>query len=124
MISGKPVNSSIERTSRPPSRSAVAVPPVETSSTPRFARPRAKSTTPVLLETDSSARLMRTSPGCTMASIGRGRYLDRDEDSAGMAGVGADGAASDEADGLGGGVGRGGGGGTRGPLGGGGGGGR
>ena len=78
-----------------------AVPPVEMSSTPRLASPRAKSTTPVLLETDSSARLMRTSPGCTMASIGRGRYLDRDEDSAGVVGIGADGAASDEPDRLG-----------------------
>ena len=51
------------RTSRPASRSAVAVPPVETSSTPRSASPRAKSTIPVLSETDSSARWMRTSPG-------------------------------------------------------------
>ena len=41
-----------------------AVPPVEISSTPRSASPRAKSTIPVLSDTDSSARRMRTSPGC------------------------------------------------------------
>src|SRR5262249_11816048 len=92
---------SIGRTSSPPSRSVAAVPPVETSSTPRAANPRANSTTPVLLETDNRARLMRTSPGCTMASIGRGRYLDCDLDSAGMLGVGADGVASEAPDGLG-----------------------
>ena len=34
------------------------------------ARPRANSTIPVLSETESSARRTRTSPGCTMASIG------------------------------------------------------
>src|SRR3954464_11840065 len=63
MISGKPVKSSIERTSSPDSRSATAVPPVEMSSMPRPARPRAKSTMPRLSETDSSARRTRTSPG-------------------------------------------------------------
>src|SRR3954467_9621398 len=99
MISGKPVNSSIARTSSPASRRTAAVPPVETSSTPRPASPRANSTTPVLLETDSSARFTRTSPGWTMASIGRGRYLD--EDSPGMLGIDADGSASDDAHGLG-----------------------
>src|SRR4051794_12321588 len=100
MISGKPVKSSIARTSKPPSRSAAAVPPVEMSSTPRLARPRAKSTTPVLLETDRSARFTRTSPGCTMASIGRGRYLDTDEHPAGVGRVMTDGSASDDADGV------------------------
>src|SRR3954454_2419621 len=63
MISGKPVKSSIAQTSRPASRSAVAVPPVEISSMPSSDRPRAKSTMPRLSETDSSARRIRTSPG-------------------------------------------------------------
>src|SRR5829696_4317715 len=69
MISGKPVKSSIGRTSRPASFSAVAVPPVETSSTPSAASPRAKSTIPVLSETDSTARAIRTSPGCVTPSL-------------------------------------------------------
>src|SRR3954447_4948757 len=97
MISGKPVNSSIGRTSSPAWRSTAAVPPAEMSSTSNDARPRAKSWMPFLLETDSSARLTRTSPGWTMASIRRGRYLDP----AGVRGVEADGAAGDAADGLG-----------------------
>ena len=45
-------------------RARGAVPPVETSSTPSSARPRAKSTTPRLSETESSARRTRTAPGC------------------------------------------------------------
>src|SRR3954467_15864452 len=101
MISGKPVNSSIPQTSSPASRRTAAVPPVETSSTSRPASPRANSTTPVLLETDTSARLTRTSPGWTIASIGGGRYLDSGEHSAGVIGVEPDGAAGDPADGLG-----------------------
>src|SRR3954452_490885 len=68
MISGKPVKSSIARTARPASLSAVAVPPVETISTPSSASPRAKSTIPRLSETDSSARWMRTAPGAVGAS--------------------------------------------------------
>ena len=44
-------------------RAPRAVPPVETSSTPSSARPRAKSTIPRLSETDSSARRIRTAPG-------------------------------------------------------------
>src|SRR4051794_9101279 len=96
MISGKPVNSSIGRTSSPSWRSTAAVPPVEMSSTSSDARPRAKSWIPVLFETESSARLTRTSPGCTMASIRRGRYLDP----AGVRGVEPDGPAGDAADGL------------------------
>ena len=71
MISGKPVKSSIARTSRPAPWSSRAVPPVETSSTPSSARPRAKSTTPVLSETDTSARRMRTAPGGTSGSCAR-----------------------------------------------------
>src|SRR3954453_4568045 len=63
MISGNPVKSSIARTFRPASSSEEAVPPVETSSTPRSASPCANSTIPRLSETDSSARRMRTAPG-------------------------------------------------------------
>src|SRR4051812_48449985 len=67
-ISGKPVYSSIARMSMPWSRSSRAVPPVETISTPRSARPRAKSTSPRLSETVSSARRTRTPPGSTTSS--------------------------------------------------------
>src|SRR3954452_18608084 len=67
MISGKPVKSSIERTSSPDERSETAVPPVDTSSMPSSASPRAKSTIPRLSETDSSARRTRTSPGAVSA---------------------------------------------------------
>src|SRR5579862_1771046 len=66
MISGKPVRSSTERTCRPADASSRAVPPVETSSTPSSARPRANSTMPRLSETESSARRTRTSPGSTV----------------------------------------------------------
>ena len=69
MISGKPVKSAIERTAMPASASAPAVPPVETISTPSSASPRAKSTRPVLSETDSSARRTWTSPGAVSGSV-------------------------------------------------------
>src|SRR5512139_1371564 len=55
-ISGKPVYSLTSITARPASRSALAVPPVESSSTPAPASARAKSTRPVLSETESRAR--------------------------------------------------------------------
>src|SRR5690606_4773955 len=42
---------------------ALAVPPVETSSTPALARARAKSTSPVLSKTDSRARRTGTRSG-------------------------------------------------------------
>ena len=61
---GKPVKSSIARTVRPAAASACAVPPVETSSMSSAARPLANSTMPVLSDTESTARRMRTSPGC------------------------------------------------------------
>src|SRR5215213_5918010 len=54
----------MERTSSPAPSSSRAVPPVDTISTPRSARPRANSTSPRLSETVSSARRTRTSPGC------------------------------------------------------------
>src|SRR3954451_14301673 len=63
MISGKPVKSSMPRTSSPACASARAVPPGETISTPSSASPRAKSTTPRLSDTESSARRTRTAPG-------------------------------------------------------------
>src|SRR5918999_431925 len=78
MISGKPVRSSIGRTSRPASVSSRAVPPVEISSTPRPASPRAKSATPRLSETDSSARRTRTSPGCVIRAHLTAAALDHD----------------------------------------------
>src|SRR5512139_2809797 len=55
-ISGKPVYSLTSITARPASRSALAVPPVESSSTPALASVRAKSTRPVLSDTESRAR--------------------------------------------------------------------
>src|SRR6185369_13080199 len=63
MISGKFVRLEIVRTSSPPSSSARAVPPVETSSTPSSASPRAKSTIPSLSETEIRARRTLTCPG-------------------------------------------------------------
>ena len=56
IISGKPVRSETSRTASPASASALAVPPVETSSTPRAASAWAKGTSPVLSETESRAR--------------------------------------------------------------------
>src|SRR5690348_17347122 len=56
MISGKPVTSATSDTCTPASRSDLAVPPVETRLTFRSERARAKSTTPVLSETEISAR--------------------------------------------------------------------
>jgi len=56
------------RTCRPADSSSRAVPPVETTSTPRSASPRAKSTIPRLSDTDSRARLMRTAPGSVSRS--------------------------------------------------------
>ena len=70
MISGKPVKSSMARTSSPASRSSWAVPPVEISSMPSSARPRAKSTMPRLSDTDSSARRTRTAPGSVTGCSG------------------------------------------------------
>ena len=55
-ISGAPVTAATSVTGSPASRRARAVPPVETSRNPRATRPRPKSTSPALSETDSSAR--------------------------------------------------------------------
>ena len=54
------MNSATSVTSIPASRSAAAVPPVERISTPSSASPLAKSATPVLSETEISARRTRT----------------------------------------------------------------
>src|SRR5664280_480048 len=59
IISGKPVSAATSMTSRPASFSALAVPPVDTSSTPKPASAVAKSMRPVLSDTDSKARTMR-----------------------------------------------------------------
>src|SRR3954466_9372458 len=91
MISGKPVRSVIERISRPPSESARAVPPVETSSTPSSARPRAKSTTPRLSETEISARRTLTSPGA-VGSVAVRSAIEGNIDPAGIFGIDTDGA--------------------------------
>ena len=61
IISGKPVSSETSRTASPASRSALAVPPVETSSTPCRASACPSSASPVLSETDSKARAIFTS---------------------------------------------------------------
>src|SRR5882672_2054718 len=66
-ISSWPVNSETSVTSSPASRSAAAVPPVERISTPRPARPRAKSATPVLSETETSARRTLIAPSLTVS---------------------------------------------------------
>jgi hypothetical protein len=55
IISGKPVTSATSVTVSPASRSVEAVPPVERSSTPLSARALAKSTSPVLSDTEMSA---------------------------------------------------------------------
>src|SRR5688572_9005875 len=57
IISGKPVTSEIPMTSRPAFARTFAVPPVDTSSQPAFARLVANGTRPVLSETLSSARI-------------------------------------------------------------------
>src|SRR5215470_5399303 len=56
-ISGNPVTSETSSTGTPESRRSLAVPPVDRTCTPSPARPRAKSTTPVLSCTLRSARL-------------------------------------------------------------------
>ncbi len=76
IISGKPVRSETSRTGRPASRMAFALPPVESSCTPRCASAVASSMRPLLSETDSKARRMATRSGvagegveCVMAVL-------------------------------------------------------
>src|SRR3954452_11063781 len=85
LVSREPVKSVMERTARPAPSSSRDVPPVETISTPSSSSPRAKSTIPVLSETDSSARRIRTSPGW----VTRGN-LSVDEDPPRVRGVPSD----------------------------------
>src|SRR5580704_16581977 len=61
IISGKPVKSPTSSTFSPASLSVLRVPPVETSSMPKPDNARANSTTPVLSETEMSARDARRS---------------------------------------------------------------
>ena len=69
-ISGKLVSPLISRTASPASRSAFAVPPVETSSTLCFASARANSTSPALSVTLSSARrIFRRPPSPAVADL-------------------------------------------------------
>src|SRR5215212_6622647 len=81
-------------------RSAVAVPPVERTSTPSAARPLAKSATPVLSETEISARRTRTCPfprlSCWVSVAGS--VIDRDRPR--VAGVDPNPALRDHADRL------------------------
>ena len=56
IISGKPVCSETSLTVRPASFSSLAVPPVDSNSTPNFVSCLASSSTPVLSETLNSAR--------------------------------------------------------------------
>src|SRR6185295_3690873 len=58
IISGKPVGAETSRTVSPASASALAVPPVEISSIPWPSSALAKSTRPVLSDTDSRARVI------------------------------------------------------------------
>ena len=87
----------VDRADLEPGRLAArwAVPPVETSSTPSSASPRAKSTIPVLSETESSARRTRTSPGCGLHRRADDSSRTRSARGAGWR-VEADGAAGDQ----------------------------
>ena len=58
-------------TSSPASRKALAVPPVEMSSTPCAERPRAKSTRPVLSLTERSARAIFSMGQCLGSNPGK-----------------------------------------------------
>src|SRR5215831_6089823 len=65
-ISGAPVKSPTSRTGTPAAASVRAVPPVDRISRPAALRPRASSTTPVLSETEISARaIFATFPSAT-----------------------------------------------------------
>src|SRR3954466_6159078 len=99
-ISSWPVNSETSATSRPASRSAAAVPPVERISTPRPARPRAKSATPVLSETETSARRTLTAPSSTVSDRVSAAASVIDYDPAGVVGVDPNPARRDHADRL------------------------
>src|SRR3954451_13845392 len=77
IISGNPVTSDTLVTGNPPSARRFAVPPAETSWTPRSTRPRAKAISPVLSETLRIARIfgvfLDTFPGGRLLWLRRGR---------------------------------------------------
>src|SRR5215213_10775512 len=100
-ISSWPVNSETSVTSRPASRSAVAVPPVERTSTPSAARPLAKSATPVLSETEISARCTFTCPLPRLSFLVWVAWSVIDRDRPRVAGVDPNSALRDHADRLG-----------------------
>src|SRR4051794_33766190 len=100
-ISSWPVNSETSVTSRPASRRALAVPPVERISTPSAARLLAKSATPVLSETEIRARRTRTAPSSTASAREAADALSViDHDDAGIAGIDPNPAPRDHADRL------------------------
>src|SRR5436305_3302027 len=99
-ISSWPVNSETSVTSSPASRSADAVPPVERISTPRPARPRAKSAIPVLSETETSARRTLIAPSSTVSDRVSAAASVIDHDPARVVGVDPNPARRDHADRL------------------------
>src|SRR6476646_6865326 len=99
-ISSWPVNSETSVTSTPASRSAVAVPPVERISTPSAASPLAKAATPVLSETEISARRTRTWPSSRLSGWVSVAGSGIDRDLARVAGVDPNPALRDHADRL------------------------
>ena len=84
----------------PSDPSSLAVPPVETISTPSSASPRAKSTIPRLSDTDSSARRTFTSPGATGSVPPLVSLAIFDPQQTGVSGVGTDPALGDQPDGT------------------------
>src|ERR1700730_5670391 len=79
MSSGKPVKSETSRTARPAPASAFRVPPVDTSSIPKPARPRAKSIRPVLSETEIKARAARRRPSGMVDTLENGSMRSTNE---------------------------------------------
>src|SRR5207244_10706854 len=86
MISGKPVTSTTSTTGNPASRSVFAVPPVEMRVTLRSASARANSTSPVLSETEISARRIGRSvigPALLLAKKPKEKRENETDDEAG-----------------------------------------
>src|SRR4051812_721019 len=81
IISGNPVRSEMSSTVSPASRSALAVPPVETSSTPCLSSALPNSASPVLSETDNKARAIFTSVMSFLRSKMSGGPLELPADS-------------------------------------------
>src|SRR5438309_11807056 len=86
MISGNPVTSTTSATGNPASRSVFAVPPVEIRVTLRSASARANSTSPVLSETEISARRIGRSvigPALLLAKKPKEKRENETDDEAG-----------------------------------------